>query len=201
MYASPMVPSFDFVDSSAVSHTRRGRLRRAHGSLLILAALALTSADCVTKACTEIACSDHFSAKFTTATGAWIDGRYELAVRADDRPVDTCSFRIPDQLPDGSGKGAFVRCGDGVQLNIVSQSQCQMGCDAGACWQSCTPIPGKFDGHLTIRGTPSRVELALVRDSQPILEETVNVTYEAVYPNGPECGGACRQASREIVVP
>ena len=167
---------------------------------LIVAMLALASLDC-TKVCTAIGCSHQLSAKLTTATGAWIDGAYEISVRADDQAAETCKFRIPEQLPDAPGKGDFLSCGNGVRFNIVSQAQCQQACNANACWQSCTPIPGKFDARLVITGTPARIELTLVRDGQAILEEKLEPAYQDVYPNGDECGGACRQASLDFTIP
>jgi hypothetical protein len=174
---------------------------RAPLHLLVVAALALASTGCTTRECTEIGCTDQLGIKFTTTTGAWTDGVYELTVQADDQLLGTCTLRLPDQLPDSPGRGLSLKCGEGLRLDFASQTQCEMGCDAGACWQGCTPIPGKFEARLAVPGTPPRLELTLVRDGQPILAEQAEPAYQDVYPNGPECGGACRQATLAYTVP
>jgi hypothetical protein len=143
---------------------------------------------------------DQLGVKLNTPTGAWTDGVYELAVRADDQLLVTCTLRIPQQLPDPPGQVVSMQCGKGVRFEIASQAQCQMGCDAVTCWQGCTPIPGKFEARLTVTGTPARLELAVLRNGQPLVTEEVEPAYQDVYPNGPECGGACRQATLAYTV-
>jgi hypothetical protein len=76
-----------------------------------------------------------------------------------------------------------------------------MGCENNACWQQCTPIAGKFDAFLYVSGAPSRIDITLVRDGQTILAEKKEITYQDSYPNGPECGPACRTAALEYAVP
>jgi hypothetical protein len=151
--------------------------------------------------CTEIGCMSQLSITMRTPSGAWSDGLYELAVRTDAPIEGICTFRLPDQLPDPPGNGVSIPCGTGIRLDIASEVECQMGCNGDSCWQGCTPIAGKFVVHVTIDNTPARVELKLSRDGAAILAETTEPVYNDVYPNGPECGGACRQASLEYTLP
>jgi hypothetical protein len=166
-----------------------------------LAIVAMASAGCETRTCTEIGCTNSLGVELRTATGAWTDGVYELAVRADDRVVGACSFRLPEQLPDPPGQSAGFPCGENIRFVISYEAKCEMGCDGNACWQTCTPIPGKFESRLSVTGTPARFAFTLVRDGHTILAEDIQPAYRDVYPNGPECGGACRQATLEYAVP
>jgi hypothetical protein len=187
----------------AAANSRPGANLRPRAALrfLALAAFAIASASCMeTHACTEIGCSDGLSIELRTPTGSWTDGIYEVALRADDK-LASCTLRIPEQLPDPPGKVVDTSCGNGVRLNLSSVTQCEMGCDSKACWQKCTPIPGQFESHLAVTGTPARIGLTVVRDGATLLAEEVEPAYRDAYPNGPECGGACKQATLEYTVP
>ena len=169
---------------------------------LALAVLMTAAASCVeTHECTAIGCADQLGVELRTATGAWTDGVYELTIRVDDQVAGSCTLRIPEQLPDPPSKVFGMPCGNGVRFDFISESKCEMGCDGTACWQKCTPIPGKYQSRLAVTGTPARFELTLVRDGETILAPKVEPAYRAVYPNGPECGDACRQATLEYTVP
>jgi len=136
-----------------------------------------------------------------TPSGAWSDGLYELTVHTDTQLDGVCTFRLPDQLPDPPGKVTSIPCGTSIHFDLAPEVECRMGCNGDACWQECTPIPGKFLAQLTIDSTPGRVDVKLSRDGAPLLVETAQPVYKDVYPNGPECGGACRQASIEYTLP
>jgi hypothetical protein len=166
-----------------------------------LALFAVIFAGCESHECTTMGCTSQLSITMRTPTGAWSDGVYELTVRTDTQLEGVCTFRLPDQLPDPPGKVPTVPCGTGIRWGISPEVECQMGCNGDSCWQGCTPIPGKFLTRVTIDGTPGRVDLQLSRDGAPILVETAEPVYADVYPNGPECGGACRQASLEYTLP
>jgi hypothetical protein len=174
---------------------------RARLGTAVLAVLMTAAPGCVTRECTAIGCTDQLGVELRTATGAWADGVYELTVRTDDQLAGSCTLRIPEQLPDPPGQVVSMPCGNGVRFELSHQSQCEMGCDGNACWQKCTPIPGKFQSRLATPGTPARFELTLLRDGETILAQNVEPAYREVYPNGPECGGACRQARLEYMVP
>jgi hypothetical protein len=176
------------------------RFENASRSLSIIA-LILAVADCVTTSCTEMACSDQVGFELSTATGEWADGTYELAVHADGQSVGSCTFRFPDQLPHPAGGGGTIPCGDGFSLTIANEAMCRTGCDNQSCWQGCTPIYGKFLSRVSVQGTPQELTLSLVRDGRTLLDQTVQPAYRTVYPNGPECGGACKQAKFAASIP
>lgn len=94
-----------------------------------------------------------------------------------------------------------LSCGTTIRFGISPEVDCQMGCNGSACWQNCAPISGQFVAHLTIDGAPARVDLTLSRDGAAILIETAEPAYKDVYPDGPECGDACRQASPDDTIP
>ena len=171
------------------------------GSLL-LPVLMMAITGCIeTRECTLVGCADQLGVELRTATGAWTDGLYELTVGTEDQRAGRCILRIPEQLPDLPGKVFGEPCGNGVRFAFMSESTCESGCDGTSCWQKCTPIPGKYLSQVAVTGTPARLELTLVRDGETILAQNVEPTYREVYPNGPECGGACRQATVEYTVP
>ena len=191
-----------FLDARADDRRRTNDRPHARLGPLVLATLTIAVAGCIeTRECTGIACMDQLGVELRTATGAWIDGVYELTVRTDDQHAGTCTLRLPEQVPDPPGKVYGTPCGNGVRFDFSSESQCEMGCSGGTCWQKCTPIPGKFRSRLAVTGTPTTLELTLVRDGETILAQKVEPAYVEVYPNGPECGGACRQATLEYTVP
>ena len=163
---------------------------------LVVAAL-LASTGCGAsgeRTCTLVDCTDHVEIKLTPPAGSWADGVYELDVRADDQLLGTCTLRLPDQLPTVPGGGFRTQCGQGIDFDFVSKTQCATG-------QPCPPNPGRFEARLSVAGTLPRVEFSLLRDSQPILVEKAEPAYKDVYPNGPDCPGHCRQATLAYTVP
>jgi len=167
-----------------------------------LAVLLIAATGCFeTHYCTMRGCMDQLGVELRTATGAWANGVYELTVRTDDQLAGGCTLRLPEQLPDPPGKVFGVPCGNGVRFDFMSEGKCETGCDGTACWQKCEPIPGKYQSRLAVTGTPARFQLSVVRDGETVLDQEVEPAYRDVYPNGPECGGACRQATLEYTVP
>jgi hypothetical protein len=169
-------------------------------AVLSIVAWAAINRGCVARSCTEMGCMSGLNSELRTADGSWVDGTYDLSVRADG--VETaCSFRLPERLPSFPGASTSIDCGPNVTFEIRSEMSCESGCDGNACWQGCKPIEGRFIQAISMSGTPSRVDLTLVRDGQELVVQHVEPAYREVFPNGPECGGGCRQASLEFTVP
>jgi hypothetical protein len=168
---------------------------------LAFTAVAVALGGCVAShECTEIGCMSQVSITMRTPTGAWADGLYELTVGTDTQLAGRCTFLLPEQLPMPPGNVLGIACGTGMSFDLAPEVDCHMGCNGDACWQGCTPIPGQFVAHLTVNGTPGRVDLNFTRDTAPILVEMARPTYKDAYPNGPECGPVCRQASMEYML-
>ena len=170
---------------------------RVFGLVSILASTACSA----THECTEIGCSSQLSITLRTPTGAWPDGLYQLRVSTDTQREGLCTFLLPDALPSSPGSVQSLDCGSTIRLELSPELECTMGCDGNACWQKCTPIAGKFVARVSIDGTPARVDLNLMRDQVPILAEMATPSYQDVYPNGPDCGPVCRQATLEYMLP
>jgi hypothetical protein len=66
--------------------------------------------------------------------------------------------------------------------------------DTGVSYR-CDPIPGQFVETTGLSGTPGQVHAWQYVDDVPILDAAAAPSYEDVFPNGPECGAVCRQAS------
>jgi hypothetical protein len=155
---------------------------------------------CFTKSCTDMGCISALSVTLRTSDGSWPEGAYDVALSVDG--VETvCSFRLPEKLPSSAGASTGLNCGTDVRFEIRPESQCEMGCDVNTCWQGCRPIPGKFVQAISVNGTPSQIELSVVRDGQEILAKHVDPNYQETFPNGPECGPACRHATLEFAIP
>ena len=69
-------------------------------------------------------------------------------------------------------------------------------CDGDAWWW--------FDpdgtGHVQTWSTPPEIELTILRDDTQVFSEAVSIPYEVDYPNGEDCGPACRSGSATVTL-
>jgi hypothetical protein len=149
--------------------------------------------------CTEIGCSDAATFSFRTPTGAWQDGEYTLAIRADGTDYD-CSFAVPDDLPE-MGQPTPLDCMPELAAYVMPEVTCMEIRHDDAVSQSCTVIPGQYYVEASILGTPETVSVSLERDAEVVVEENVVLDYQESRPNGPDCEPLCRQATAAFTVP
>jgi hypothetical protein len=150
------------------------------------------------RSCTEVGCAGGATVVLQSPTGAWTAGTYELALVIDGNPA-SCALQLPAAPSPTSILAAS--CTSQISLDLQAETQCHaLPSDGSAVGEGCTPVPGHFFQTLSLPGTPARVELTLSRDSQVLLETTVNLAYQDFYPNGPECGGSCQEASATVSI-
>ena len=134
------------------------------------------SSGCSTKACTTRGCYDNFSATIKRADGSFPSGTHRIEILADGASL-LCTFTFPlETLPTGGT----------AQPTCASSLNVTVGPD---------PIPGQFVETITLMGAPGQVHVWQYVDDAAILDAAAAPTYQDYFPNGPECGSPCRQAS------
>lgn len=176
-------------------------LRTALVSLVSFAALQIACGGAIPlgRSCTEIGCTDQASLLLQTADGTLPDGTYEFQFTVEGQTRE-CKLRIPADLP-ASGSVGQATCTDGLALYVSPEATCTEQRTEDAVTQSCTPIPGKWRLEAAFPGTPSRFEVAIQRDAQPIAKEARDFDYRTHTPNGADCPPVCRQASDTVTFP
>jgi hypothetical protein len=181
---------------------RRSRATAIWGVGLALAWVTGSGCQFDARSCTDVGCVTQATIFLQSPTGAWTPGTYELAVALDDGTGGSasCALQVPAAPSPTSPINAS--CTSEIGLTFLGDSQCRtLTSDSGdAVSGECLPVPGHFHQELSLPGTPSRVALTLSRDGHVLLQTTVNLAYQNFYPNGPQCGGSCQEASTTLLV-
>jgi hypothetical protein len=159
--------------------------------LTIAAVLAVASTTCSSQTCTLIGCVEQFSATITGPGGSFPTGAHRIEVTADGASL-TCTFAFPGA---GANDAVTPACSPGLEVTVGPAQLCTEMRMGDSVTLRCEPIPGQFEERLTVRGTPAQLRVVQTVDGGPILEQETAPAYQTVWPNGPECGGACRQAT------
>jgi hypothetical protein len=165
--------------------------------VLCLAVALFGSGSCgeLGQSCTDIGCRDQASLTLRPAGGEWLAGSYRLIVTIDGEERQ-CAFSVPADLPEpGSGRAL---CDPFLPLYLQPETVCSERRDRDSVSQSCTPIPDRYSGSLTLQGTPAVLVVTVERDGQILSNDTLKPAYQASRPNGPGCEPLCRQASAEL---
>ncbi len=142
-------------------------------------------------ACTAIGCHD--GAYLTVrAMNGLAAGPHTVEIQAGSDPLRTCTFDVPAGGP-GPG-GVSASCTPGVMLYISPRVTCTEMTSGAATSQTCVPVPGQFEEHINVQGTPAFVRVIQRAGTETVLERTEMLTYKAATPNGPMCGPVCNQA-------
>lgn len=175
--------------------------------------------------CTAIGCADQISVTVRPRAGTFPAGVHVVEVATPELiPTRTCKFVVPPAMPLAAGApapgagatspappalvpppgpvappGEVIQgdCSPGLTLFITAEQRCTTVMRGGAVGQSCEPIPGRFVERLTVSGTPARLYLRQQVDGRVLLERELAPQYRDTFPNGPQCGPACRQATIE----
>ncbi|WP_437534449.1 hypothetical protein WME79_09845 [Sorangium sp. So ce726] len=162
-------------------------------------AVAAATTGCLTKECTAVGCNDGFSITAATADKSWTAGEYTLELTVDGNAV-SCAYSWTN-TPDVGGSGVFVQCSPTVRVSINAVTICTETRHGDAVSQSCIPAPGQFTQLLAIDGTPARVDVVVRRDGALLGEQSFTPAYRTSYPNGEDCGPACRQDAQDWPLP
>jgi len=168
--------------------------------LALLGSAAVLSPACVTtKACTEIGCTDQFSAAIEGASASLPPGMHRLDVVADGTTL-SCTFSVPVEPLPGGGLPAPT-CSPGLMLFVGPAMTCTTFETDAAKGQRCEPIPDRVQERLSIAGTPAHVTVTQWAGDAMIFQQTAAPTYQLNRPNGPDCEPVCRQASAAWSLP
>lgn len=163
--------------------------------LLVSAFVALLSAcsNPLELDCTEMGCGDGLSVSLRSHDGSLAAGTYSLLVRVDDGALVRCEI----VLADTSGAQYHTALCDetSVHFSLSPQTHCVTEEHDDAVSQSCTPIADRWDFSIGVSGTPRSLRFQLLHDESVLTFQSLVPEYSTFYPNGEECGGACRQAS------
>jgi hypothetical protein len=146
-------------------------------------------------ACTTIGCSNSFNVTVKPKAGEFPAGIHEVIITAEGSPTRTCTFKFPIE---GSIESGRCTDGGGVRLLVTPMQDCRTMTQGDFVSQTCTPLPGKFQEHLSVPGLPAKVRITQTLAGGPTyLEREATPGYQDVYPNGRECGAVCKQAGAD----
>ena len=160
---------------------------------LVLVVASFAAAGCEQKACTLRGCTDQFSATLRRADGSFPAGAHRIDVIADGVTL-SCTFSFADG-------GVTATCPPGLDVTVGPAEICTEFQTGNSVGYRCEPIPGQFVERLSLRATPSQLRVVQMVDGVVLIDEAMAPTYEAAYPNGPECGSPCQQASAMLTLP
>jgi hypothetical protein len=167
-------------------------------AVLIAAWTGNSACTITTRSCTEVGCENGATVDLTSPNGAWTPGTYELDLVVDGASA-SCALAVPAAPSPTSAIEAS--CTSQIGLTFLAETQCySLPSDGSVVGEGCSPVPGQFHQLLSLPGTPARVALALSRDGKALFDKTLDLSYQDFYPNGPQCGGACREASATVSV-
>ncbi len=150
------------------------------------------------RACTEIGCSDQLNVTIRPRAGVFPSGMHEVVIAAEGSPVRRCTFNFPIAGGPGAVESGACNSGDGLFLTVAPVMECTTMTSGNAASQTCTPVPGKFEERLHIPGTSPQVRVTQrTIAGGKYLDQEIAPTYAPAYPNGPECGPVCKQASTD----
>jgi hypothetical protein len=158
---------------------------------MVMVVLAL--AGCEGKVCTLRGCSDQFSATLTRADGSFPAGAHQIDITADGVTM-SCTFNF-------AGSAVVATCPSGLDVTVGPATTCTEIRTGNSVSLRCDPIPGQFVEQLSLRGTPRALRVVQSVAGVTLLDQSMAPIYEAAYPNGPECGSPCQQASATLTLP
>lgn len=124
-------------------------------------------------ACTQIGCEDQVTVELTAASGALVEGAYEVTVVADGVP-ETCTLTIAADCDSGS--------------TCLQDSTCYLA----------YLLSGPQRVSLTVSGAPELVTVE--RAGVEVGRASFSPEYEKLEPNGARCGPTCYVTTQELTI-
>jgi hypothetical protein len=133
------------------------------------------------------------------ARGNFDEGSYVLEL---DTGAETfaCQFAIPNALPT-RGSAQNVECTRPLSAFLSQRSACTEQRQGNAISQTCEPIPGEYELHVSLTATPTKLRVRIQRDGEALLDREEQPKYETSRPNGPGCEPECTQARVALEIP
>ena len=131
--------------------------------------------------CTEMGCEDGLNIALA-GPGVAKSGAYEFVLIADGEEI-TRTANLPVASCENAGGAPCTS--KNVFLSAIG------GCGSPDTTQS-------FDGIILSGMHPRTVEVTVRRDGAEVAHQTFTLSYTHLEPNGPDCPGACDQASTSL---
>ena len=160
---------------------------------MVLVSAAAIGAGCSSQTCGTRACIASFTATVTRDDGSFPSGMHRVEILSDLTTL-MCTFTFPEGTLLAGG-ALPPQCPDGLTVTVGNEQTCVEVRTGDSVGLRCDPIPGQFVETITLFGTPGQVHAWQYADDVAILDTAAAPSYADTFPNGPECGGACRQAS------
>lgn len=145
--------------------------------------------------CTEIGCGDGASLTLRPPGGAWADGSYTFTATVN-KTRHVCAFDFSGGAPLEAAQPLACEAPiSGLGASLVQDSECREERSQDAVSQICDRIPGSYTLQFYVGGTPPSLGVELMRDGAALIQQSVDLTYEAHRPNGPSCEPECQQAN------
>jgi hypothetical protein len=103
-----------------------------------------------------------------------------------------CTFTFAESSP---GIGWVTPACPGLNVTVRNAEMCTETHTGNSVSYRCDPIPHQFVETIELTGTPAQVHAWQYVDDVAVLDAAAAPSYADVFPNGPECGAVCRQAS------
>jgi len=161
-------------------------MHQAFGRKLAAMMLASFVASCDVNDCTDLGCVDQTLVIAAPQSGHWQAGDYTLQLTHDDETAE-CAFALPDDISDAT---TLIDCGQGLVVSFSASVKCT---------DSCT-IDDQFELRVAFDSKVTKLRTLLSRDEDVILDDDRTVEYAEFYPNGLECGPACKQARLKLTI-
>jgi hypothetical protein len=158
------------------------------------------------KACGDVGCFGETAVVIDRPDAVWADGDYTFDIRLGGEQ-HRCAFTlpIPGKLPhELQLRGEPVECTPALPganypavVALHPTPDFSGVCprpDGGPPLASCPPLDGRYHIEIHTTATPEELELRLAFGDAVLFEQTTNVEYVTLSPNGPGCAPVCYSA-------
>jgi len=136
---------------------------------------------CGGKGCTLIACANGLSINFVRQS-SWQAGTWDIVLEESDARVGSCMIELPE-----STSSSGTSCSGELRVDVSSD---------GSRIDSVYTYYDFTVGLTNPEDSFSRtVTLTIRRSGEKVTQSTLEPNFERYYPNGPDCGEGCWQAT------
>jgi hypothetical protein len=161
--------------------------------------LGLYGCDELSHSCTAIGCNDGASITLRTDDWRWREGAHEIDFTFEGQ-TRTCSLRVPQDIPEESGRSIDLPCSMGFSALLIPRTRCTEERTGDAISQSCEEIPDQSYVSAGLQGVVDSLRVEVRRDGATIFDRTVSPEYRQERPNGPDCEPICQLAEVELTI-
>ena len=147
--------------------------------------------------CTQIGCSDGVSIVLHKAS-PWMDGAYVFRFEADGHGTN-CTASFPQDLPLEQ-QTKLLECDPVHEVTLSNEVACMDERSRDVSSQVCGTLTDRWMLQTGTASTPRKVSVSVTRDGERLLSKSVEMKYELVFPNGPDCGPGCKLGAVDVTM-